>query len=268
VRELLMGCAVYLLALFVVNIPSQQVAQATNARADYYNLATVAVDEDQIAESIPLYARALAVDPTYRDARIGFAHSLWQVGNFDDARREFEMAGVAPPDTLSGEPLDNFLEQLSKYTDDKDYQGALEFLDRSFPRDRDAPAEIWSNRAMVENQLGLYDHTIESLLKGAAKEPDSPEWFYRAGVIADQHGDEVKAEEFYRMAIEKYAAYAPARLELGFRAIEDGDLETAQEQLGELRRIHIPDDSTRRKVDLLSASVDSMARAEGQGQNY
>jgi hypothetical protein len=68
--------------------------------------------------------------------------------------------------------------------------------------------------------------------------------------------------------VQRYAAYAPARIELGFRAIRDGDLRTAKEQLFELRRIRIPDDSTRRKVDFLAAGVDSLERGLGGNQNY
>jgi tetratricopeptide (TPR) repeat protein len=267
VRELLLVCGIYLLALVVVNVPSRQVSRSVKPRSDYYNLATVAVDNDQIAESIPLYARSLAVDPEYREARLGLAQSLWRLGNFDDARREFQAAGVNPPDTLLGQPLDTFLEQISFFTEDNNYQGALDYLDRAFPSDGNAPPEIWRTRARIENNLGLYDRAIASLLKGAQEEPDDPEWYYRAGLLAAEHGDSARAEDFQKQAVQRYAAYAPARIELGFRAVHDGDLPTAREQLSELRRIRIPDDSTRHKVDFLSASVDSLERTLGNNQN-
>jgi tetratricopeptide (TPR) repeat protein len=208
------------------------------------------------------------VDPEYREARLGLAQSLWRLGNFDDARREFQAAGVNPPDTLLGQPLDTFLEQVSFYTEDNNYQGALDYLDRTFPSDTDAPPEIWRTRAKLENQLGRFDRAIASLLKGAQEDPDDPEWYYRAGLLAAEHGDSARAAEFQRQAVQRYAAYAPARIELGFRALRDGDLRTAKEQLSELQRIRIPDDSTRRKVDFLSAGVDSLERALGSNQDY
>ncbi len=261
VKLLATVCGIYVLALVIANLPSQQVAIAAEPKGDYTNMGTVAVDYGMIAESIPLFARALTVDDTWRDARIGLAESLWKLGNFDDARREFQLAGVAPPDSISGEPLQSFLDEIYQHTEDDDYRGALEVLNRSFPPDHDAPTDVWNARAMIESELGHYDRAADALVKAGDREQDNPDWLYRAGVLAETGKDTARAEDLYRKAIERYAAYAPARLALGFTALRQHDLETAKTQLEELQKIRISADSTRRRVDELRRRID-VAEAE------
>ena len=268
IRDIVTVCVVYLAALVITNIPTQQVRIAASPRGDYMNLATVAVDFNMIAESIPLYARALAVDESYQAARLGLAQSLWKMGNFDQAREEYLRAGVAPPDAISGEPLNRFLEQLFQYTEDLDYKGALEFIDRTFPRDQQAPAEIWNQRALVESKLGMNDRAIDALLKAAAKDPENPQWLYRAGLLAQQSGDRARADTLFRQAIDKYGAYAPARLELAFKALADKDLNAAKAELRELERIYIPDDSVKLKLETLKREVKALELELSRTENY
>jgi tetratricopeptide (TPR) repeat protein len=257
VRELLTVCGIYVLALVIANLPSRQVAIAAQAKGDYTNMGTVARDRGMIAESIPLFARALIIDGDWQNARIGLAQSLWEMGNFDDARREFETAGVAPPDSISGQPLQDFFDNLWQYTEDNDYQGALQYLDGVFPRDADAPAEVWSARALIEDELGMSEKARDALLKAGAKDPENPDFPYHAGLLTAYLGDSARAEDLYQQAIQRYAAYAPARVELGFSALRRGDLATAETQVSELDRIRIPTDSTylRGRVDELRRRV-------------
>ena len=267
VRELLTVCGIYIVALVISNFPSKEVGTAVSARADYYNLATIMVDQGKIPESIPLYARALTVDENYREARIGLAQSLWAMGNFDDARREFQAAGVRAPDYISGQPLQDFLEEIYRYTEEGKHDEALQFLKTTFPDDSDAPSEIWSTRAMLESDLGRIDDAVASLLKAAAKEPDDPEWLYRAGVLCAQNGDSARADSLYRKAIELYAAYAPARIEIALDALNKKDLTTARQQLDELERIRIPDENIRRRLDDLKRRVELLEWELSRGEN-
>jgi tetratricopeptide (TPR) repeat protein len=211
-----------------------------------------------------LFARALAVDETWRTARIGLAESLWKMGNFDDARREFAQAGVAPPDSISGEPLQGFIDDVYQFTEDGDFKGALEYLDRTFPRDQDAPAEIWNTRAMVESGLRMWSRAADDLVKASAKDPQDPDWLYRAGFLAAEGGDTARAEDLYRQAIERYAAYAPARIELAYLALRQKDVRTAREQVLELEKIRIPADSIRNKVEDLRHRVDILEAEQAQ----
>jgi tetratricopeptide (TPR) repeat protein len=251
-RRLLVLSGSYVAAMVVCNFPSREIAFATTPRADYYNMATVANDRGQILDAVPLFARALAVDPTYQEARLGLANALWKLGNFDDARKEFAMAGVSAPDSISGAPLNAFLENLYVYTEDGDYAEALAFMDSVYPANRDAPVQIWVNRAMVEAGLMHWDKADDALHKAMIKDPESPEWPYRAGYMALLHHDSTRADSFYHVAVERYPAYAPARLGIARLALSRRDSAEARNQLEEMRHIRIPDDSVRTQIRWLA----------------
>lgn len=234
-------CGIYVAGLVVCNWPSSFVRSAVKPSSDYYNMATVATDRGQLLDAVPLYTRALLADPEYRIARIGLADALWRLGNFDDARREYSIAGAPPPDSLSGAPLEGFLSELYLLTEEENYTGALEFLNQSFPTSEHAPTDIWASRAMVEAELGMHTQAIASLLKAHAKEPDSPEWPYKAGMVALQGADTARADSFFVQALTIYPAYAPARIALGRSALARGDTLGAIGQLNEVRQIRIPE---------------------------
>jgi len=255
IRRFVMICGAYLLALLACNFPSSEVARATRPRSDFYNMATVARDQGLVIETVPLYARSLALDPSFRDARLGLANALWILGNFDDARREFALAGVAAPDSVSGAPIEAFLSDLYLHTEDNDYPAALALLDSVFPSGRDAPQSIWAARAMVESGLGHPERAIDALLHAWAKEPDSPEWPYRAAVLALAARDTVRADSFFTLSSLRHGAYAPARIGRANLALTRGDTSTARGELDELRRIRIPEDSVRAQVDSLAARL-------------
>lgn len=254
-RKLVLACGLYVLALVVCNAPSKEVAHATKPFADYYNMAVGAVDRGQWVDAIPLYARAISSWPDFREAHIGLANALWKLGNFDDARREYALAGVAAPDSISGQPLQDFLENLYQYTEDNNYKGALAVMDSVFPADKDAPAEVWKTRAMVEHGLNHPQKAIEAILKASEKDPVSPEYPFKAGQMSFQAGDTARADSFFAEAIKRYPAYAPARIALGNLALERGDSSEARMQLGELRRIRIPEDSVRAQVWRLAVNL-------------
>ncbi|MCX6600192.1 MAG: tetratricopeptide repeat protein [bacterium] len=240
--------AVYVVALVISNFPSKEIARAVKPQAVYYNMATGAVDRDMVVDAIPLYARALAVAPDFSPARVGLAKALWRIGNHDEARQEFALAGVAAPDSISGSPMATFLDELYEYTEAENYQAALALMDSVFPTDKNAPLEVWTNRAMVEAGLKHYGRAADAMMKAQAKEPDSPEWSHKAGRLALMGGDTMRADSLFRLSLRKYAAYAPARLSLGELALSRNDSAAALAQFEELRRIRIPDDSVRQEI--------------------
>jgi tetratricopeptide (TPR) repeat protein len=270
-RRLTIGCGVYLVALVLCNIPSQEVHRIAQPKSDYYDMATGAVDRGQFIDAVPLYSRSLIVDPNFREARIGLAQTLWRLGNFDDAREEFAAAGVAAPDTVSGQPFSNFLEELYLYTESNDYQGALKFFNEKFPPNQDAPADVWVNRAMVESALNDNKAAINSMLKAAAKDPVSPEYHYKAGQLALMDKDTTRADSFFSISVQRFPAYAPSRVALGELALARRDTAEARNQLDQLRKITIPSDSVKTHVWRLAIdlgqSYEYDPRMENGGNN-
>ncbi|MBU0509893.1 tetratricopeptide repeat protein [bacterium] len=263
-RRLALGCGAYLVMLIVCNAPSPFIARTVKPTTDYYNMAVGLVNQGELVDAIPLFARSLTVDPDYRPARRGLADALWALGNYDDARREYQALSEPAPDEISGSPLQQFLDQLWFYTEEDDYAGALEYLNEHFPKDSAAPPEIWVNRAMVEAGLGRYDDAIASLEKGWAMEPDSPDWPYKAGIMAIEAKDSVRADSFFTKAIERYPAYAPARLKKARLALARGDSLAARVQLDELRKIRIPEDTVRWQVWNLALDLGEVIQTENE----
>ncbi|RPH95919.1 tetratricopeptide repeat protein [candidate division KSB1 bacterium] len=248
VKILLKAALIYIIALIVCNVPSVSVAHAVRPSAVYYNMAVGAEERGMLIDAVPLYARSLAADPDYREARLGMANILWKLGNFDDARREFELAGETPPDPVSGAPLESFLDELYLQTEEGDYPAALALLDSVFPAHQDAPRDVWANRAMVEVGMHKFSDAMRSVLNAEKKEPDSPEWPYKAGEISLLMHDTLQADSFLAESLKRYPAYAPARLALGELALSRQDTAAAWEQFEELKRIRIPDEASRTRL--------------------
>ncbi len=254
-RALILACGVYLAALVVVNFPSRTVHQATMPWNDYYNMAVGAMDRGRTMDAMPLFVRTLAIKPDHTEARIGLARILWSLGNFDDARAEFALAGVAPPDSVQGAPLENFLEDLYQYTEDGNWEEALKFLDQRFPADKDAPVDIWINRAMIEFVLKRPARALAALDKAMAIDPASPEIPYKAAMLALELPDSSQADSLLQLSLKRHAAYAPSRIALARMALARHDTLAARQQFEELKRIRIPEDFVIAKAQRLALDL-------------
>jgi tetratricopeptide (TPR) repeat protein len=246
---------IYLVLLVAANFPSSLRAQLTSPAMDFFNLGSEAVNRGEIEKSIPLFVRALAEKPDFPDAHVELARSLWQVGNYDEARAEFEQAGMAPPDTLRGSPLGKITSKVQMFCEEGDYQEALTFLDDLFPPQEPAPVEISAQRAFVLERLGRFEEAASIYADLSAREPGNPEWPYRAALAMKQQGNLMACDSLLNLAIQIQPAYAPARLERAVNALSRGDTATVLSELQELQRIRIPEDSIRLKARELTRRV-------------
>jgi tetratricopeptide (TPR) repeat protein len=246
---------VYLIVLVVANFPSKLRSELTAPAMDFYNLGCEAVNRDQIDKSIPLFTRALAEKPDFREVHLELARSLWQVGNFDDARREFELAGMAPPDSLLGTPLNQVVEEARALYEEGRCEEALSLMEKRIPAPGIVPIEVLALRADILERLGRYDEATSLYIRISERDSRNPEWPYHAALTARQGGDSVTCDSLLMTALGIYPAFAPARLELAENALSRGDTATAITQLAELRRIRIPVDSIRIRVQDLAKRV-------------
>lgn len=244
---------IYLAVLVVANFPSRLRADLTDPALDYFNLGSEAVRRGQIERSIPLFTRALAARLDFRQAHLELARSLWQVGNYDEARREFKEARIAPPDTLHGEPLDGILSEAWMLHEEARYAEALAYLADLFPAT--APIEVLVLRASILEKLQRFEEAAYLFLRVAARDPTNPEWPYRAAVHVRVDGNVAVCDSLLEVALAIHPAYAPARLELAINALSRGDTAAARSQLSELRRIRVPVDSIRIRIDELAKAI-------------
>jgi len=246
---------IYLIMLIVANFPSKLRGELTAPALDFYNLGCEAVNRDQIGMSIPLFTRALAEKPDFQEAHLELARSLWQVGNFDEARREFEEAGMAPPDSLHGTPLNQIVGEARALYEEGRYGEALSFMEGRIPARSIVPIEVSALRADILERLQRFDAAASLYIQISKYDPGSPEWPYHAALVARQGGDSVTCDSLLTTALGIYPAFAPARLELAANALSRGDTATAVSQLTELRRIRIPVDSIRIRVQDLAKRI-------------
>jgi 4-amino-4-deoxy-L-arabinose transferase-like glycosyltransferase len=246
---------IYLAVLIVVNFPSRLRAELTDPSLDFFNLGSEAVNRGQIERSIPLFTRALAAKPGFQQAHLELARSLWQVGNYDEARREFENARVAAPDTLHGAPLDNILREAWALYEEARYEEALAFLSDIFPAEATTPIEVMVLRAFILERLQRPEEAAYLFLRAASRDPANPEWVYRAALDLRSIGNLAACDSLLEVALAIHPAYAPAGLELGINALARGDTAAARVQLAELRRIRVPVDSIRIRIEELSRAI-------------
>ncbi|MFH1011166.1 MAG: tetratricopeptide repeat protein [bacterium] len=246
---------IYLILLVVANFPSPLRARLTSPAMDFFNLGSEAINRGQIDGSIPLFMRALAERPDFPDAHLELARSLWQVGNYDEARREFEVAGMAPPDTLHGTPLERIIAQVRALSEEECHAQAMAFLEELFPEAEAAPVEILVQRAFLLERLGQFEEAASLYIGIGAREPENPEWPYRAALAMRRAGNAAACDSLLSVALGIQPAYAPARIEIALNALSRADTARALSELAELRRIRIPIDSLRWKVEDLARRI-------------
>jgi tetratricopeptide (TPR) repeat protein len=244
----------YVAVLIPANAPSKTAHSQVYPRSDFANVGTVAMRYDMLTEAMAMFARALAVDPDYQPARLGLAEALWRTKNFDQAREEYARAGVSPPDSLSGAPLDALKAKLDSIRTVAGDSAALAELDRAIPNPESlAVRDLWVERAKLQAASGNYGAAYISMMTAHELDPVSPDWPFWAAEYILQLDFPAQADSLYGVAVDLYPAYAPARIQRGFLALEVGNIDEAVRQSRELDKIKIPNDSIRAQARTLDS---------------
>jgi Flp pilus assembly protein TadD len=246
--------ALYMMLMLPANAPSKEAATAVYPRVDFANLGSVALREQMYPEALAMFSRALSIDGENQEARIGMADALWHTKNFDQAREEYQRAGMRAPDEISGSPLDTLQTKLLELSLSEGDSAALAYLDKEIPNPESMNVrELWVTRARLQEKLGDYFSASRSMLQAHELDPENPEWLYWAGKYALALNYPRTADSLWEEAVKIYPAYAPARVELGFLAYSWGHFEDAVIQSRELDKIQIHDDSTRTRAHELDS---------------
>lgn len=252
--QVAVALGVYLLVLVIANAPSKTASFQVYPRVDFANVGSMALHYDMYTEAMAMFSRALAIDSEFQPARLGLANALWATKNFDQARIEFERAGVAPPDSLSGAKLDTLYAKLDSVQHAQGDSAALALLDKEIPDLKSLNVrDLWVARAKLQAASQDYWGAYTSMLEAHKLDPGDPEWLFWAAEYVLMMDFPKVADSLYAEAIERYPAYAPARVQKGFLALEVGDIDEAVRQSRELDKIQIMNDSIKWKADTLDA---------------
>ena len=251
---------VYFLFLLVANWPSKEFSTYVQPRMDMRNLGSMASLRGLHAEAMGFYARALAMDARDNIARVGLADAMWELGSYDEARIEYEKAGIEPPSKLLGTPVDKLLWKVQRQVSEGDTLGAIAQIETVFPDNETAPAPVLAAKGKLLFMQGEYVRATEMMLRAHEKDPISPEWLYYAGDYILETDDAFAADSLYSAALLRYPAFAPARIARAFLGVETGDIDVARHELGELLKIQIAEDSVQAQVDSLAKLLDKFQR--------
>ena len=247
---------VYMLTLLIANWPSTSLRQAASPAVDYHNLGSIAALYGNDLDALRFYTRALILDDSHPGTRVGLADALWNLGSFDEARKEYELAGVDPPDALSGSPADSLIAELDSVVAADNIPGALAVLDSVAPGGKPAPTEILEYKARLLFHQKQYAEAYSTVIQAKQMEPNSPLWPYLAAEYILETGDAYHADSLYQESIKLHRAFAPARIGRAFLAVETGNIKKARQELDELQKIAIPDEGEQAKVDSLQKLLD------------
>jgi tetratricopeptide (TPR) repeat protein len=259
-RKISFSVIVYCLVLLIANWPSPDLKKITSAAVDYNNLGSMAALRRMPFEALQFYTRALMIDDSHKGTRIGLADALWSLESYDAAREEYARAGVQPPDSISGSPLDSLFNDLDKRITEGDAAGALAVLESEIPANTRPPLEMLIAKGKLQFLLKQYIPAYETMMQVHERDPESPEWPYFAANYILETGNTFAADSLYKEAIRRFPAFAPARIGRAFLGVETGDVDIARYELSELQKIQIKEDSVAAQVDSLKELLEIIGK--------
>jgi tetratricopeptide (TPR) repeat protein len=168
----------------------RQVIERNANYANVYNMLGVIASQRGTAErAVELFRRALAVNPTYREARLNLAITLAEMGAYQEAVREAEEVG-GPAASPAGRPEAGVLAALAnahadlaaKYHALRMYADAVQECDKALRLRPDFP-DIHHRRALSCLELGDVAGAGAALARALELNPNYVEAHVRFGVL-------------------------------------------------------------------------------------
>ncbi|HWN83309.1 MAG TPA: tetratricopeptide repeat protein, partial [Candidatus Udaeobacter sp.] len=215
-------------------------AAAVVPRVDTYLAAAAAWDslgQQGAAKALPLYEKALALDPQSSAAQIGKARAAQKSGDALaalDAFKAVPVASLSPADRKAqGEAA--FAVGYGFYKE-QNFAAAIPYFEQAVAADSTAGG-AYSNLALCYLQTGRADEGIRMLEKAAALQPDDPKsrvWLAQALASQSQWD---RAIEEYQKALQANPENADALRGLGFCLLNRQRYNEALEKLAQANRL-------------------------------
>ena len=209
-------------------------------RVDTYIAAAAAWDtlgQAGAAKALPLYEKALALDPQSGPAKLGKARAAQRSGDATAALEAFKgvpVESLSPEDRKAqGEAA--FAVGYSHYKD-KNFAAAIPYFEQAVAADSSA-AGAYSNLALCYLQTGRADEGIRMLERAAALQPNDPKpriWLAQALASQSQWD---RAIQEYQTALQASPENADALSGLGFCLLNRQRYNEALEKLGQATRL-------------------------------
>ncbi|MCV3238644.1 tetratricopeptide repeat protein [Mesorhizobium sp. ZC-5] len=177
------------------------------------------------------FEQALAIAPSYEDARFGLAQIAFRSSDFVEARRLAAAVVGAQPDHAEAKQLLTSIEAAEK-ADQAEPPPAARAGPTSQPAKRAKPGpsrlETTLQRARKLREEGRFAEAETLYREALALSPGNADVLVALGLVAGFQQDFDEAERFFQAALEKAPDYLDARLGLARVALWHGDLAGAR----------------------------------------
>lgn len=165
-----------------------ELIQKTPFYANIYNmLGFIYCQRNAPEKAVELFRQALSINPAYTEAQMNLAITLADMGAYDQALREYQLA--------------------------KEREEAKPAALPSYAQARLANAH--ADLAKAYQELNLYPQAIQEYEKATTLAPHFPDLHYRLARCLMEAGDEGRARAALERALEIHPAYADALIQLG-----------------------------------------------------
>ena len=209
------------------------------------------------------FEQALAIAPSYADARFGLAQIAFRGGDLKEARKLADTVLGAQPDNIEAKQLLASVEAAEKAGR---RQPAQRNAGTQAAKPKPSRLETTLEKAQKLRKEGRFAEAEVSYREALAQSPGNPDVLVALGLVAGYQQNFSEAEGFFWAALERAPGYLDARLGLVRLAMWRGDLAGARARVDPIAVEH----SDNTEVSLLAARVTLQEgralEAEGQFQ--
>ncbi len=176
------------------------------------------------------FEQALAIAPSYEDARFGLAQIAFRSSDFAEARRLAVAVLGAQPDHAEAKQLLSSIEAAEKANQVEQRPAARAEAARPAKRTKPGPSRLETTlqRARKLREEGRFAEAETLYREALALSPGNADVLVALGLVARFQQDFDEAERFFQAALEKAPDYLDARLGLARVALWRGDLAGAR----------------------------------------
>jgi tetratricopeptide (TPR) repeat protein len=188
------------------------------------NLGTILFNQDNLAEAIQRFERALQIKPDSADTLNNLGGALARQGKLDKAIQYYDRALQLKPDDV--EAQNNLGVALA---DQGKFDEAVRHYERALQLDPDY-AEAHNNLGITLADQGKLDEAIQHYERVLQLKPDYAEAHNNLGIALADQGKLDEAIQHFERALQLKPDYVEAHYNLGFALADQGKLDKAIQQ--------------------------------------
>jgi Flp pilus assembly protein TadD/peroxiredoxin len=223
----------------------QVIAAKPDDAEGYYNLGTLNLRRNDLAQARSYLEQTLKLRPNYPEAWNNLGMIAAQEGHPDEAVKNFQQSLLLRPGYGTA-----LLNLGNVYRRQRSFAQAQEYLSQALAIQPDDP-EVNYSLGMSYAQQGQMQQASDYLQKAVALRPDYPEALNNLGVLYVRGQDYAKAEEQFKTCIRVAPAFDQSYMNLARLYVLRNDKEQARQVLQELLHVQPQNPGAKQALELL-----------------